>query len=214
MAVAILKCCCTCKECKPIDQFPKNSAEKDGLKKRCKPCNNKANKEYRERNPESSAASARNWALKNPEKIEAKRQRWVERNPGQPTNLVRQWRERNSERNDANWRRYVSQPHVRLHRTIRERIRQMLKGVKSHKTLDLLGYTMEDLKTHLEKQFTGGMSWDNFGEWHVDHIVPLSSFAITSELCPGLQAAWALSNLRPLWAIENYQKSAKRLYLV
>lgn len=214
MADAILKRCCTCKECKPFDQFPKNRSEKDGLKKRCKACNNRANKEYRERNPESSAASSRNWVLKNPAKAEAKKQRWKDNNPGRHTELARLWRQRNSERHAESMQRYTSRPDVRIQRTIRERIRQMVKGRKSRRTFDLLGYTVDDLKVHLERQFTKGMRWENFGDWHIDHVVPLSSFNITSEFDPELQAAWALSNLRPLWATENLQKRAKRIYLV
>ncbi|WP_152547270.1 hypothetical protein [Delftia sp. RIT313] len=111
-------------------------------------------------------------------------------------------------------RLYTSRPDVRIQRTIRERIRQMVMGRKSRKTFDLLGYTIDDLKHHLELQFTHGMSWDNFGDWHIDHIIPLSSFCIESELDPELKAAWDLSNLRPLWAKENLAKSSKILTLL
>ena len=214
MADAILKLCCTCREKKRPDEFPKNRSEPDGLKKRCKGCNNKSNQDYRRRNPETSAASSRNWALKNPDRIREKQLRWAERHPGRQTELAKAWRHKYSERQSENARRYASLPHVRLQKTIRERIRQMLKGNKSRKTFALLGYGIEELKTHLERQFTKGMSWENFGEWHVDHIRPLSSFSITQESDPAMQEAWALSNLRPLWAQENLKKRAKCLYLV
>lgn len=73
-----------------------------------------------------------------------------------------------------------------------------------------LGYTVEDLKRHLERQFLPGMSWENMGEWHVDHIVPLKSFAYKTVDDAEFKAAWALTNLRPLWAVSNMKKHARR----
>jgi hypothetical protein len=80
----------------------------------------------------------------------------------------------------------------------------------------MLGYTPDDLRRHLERQFTKGMSWDKFknGGIHIDHIIPVSSFDITGPNCPNLLACFALSNLRPLAAKENIKKGAKRLFLL
>lgn len=71
------------------------------------------------------------------------------------------------------------------------------------------GYSVGQLKKHLEKQFTKGMNWQRFmsGEIHIDHIIPLSSFDRTNE--DEVRAAWQLSNLRPLWAEDNRRKAAK-----
>lgn len=52
------------------------------------------------------------------------------------------------------------------------------------------------------------------GEWHVDHIVPLSSFDFATPDDPGFKAAWALTNLRPLWGLENMRKHAQRTHLI
>lgn len=209
-----MKRCCTCGQHKAFGMFPKSRGEKDGLKKRCKECNNRANREFRIRNPESAAASSRKWASKNPRKVEAKKRRWAEKNPGRHAELVKRWEENNPERIAVLKRAYVTRPDVRLRRTIRERIRQMVRGRKSRKTLEVLGYSMEELRTHLERQFTDGMTWDNFGKWHVDHIIPVATFSIETEDCPDMKAAWALTNLRPLWAEENRRKHAKRLFLL
>ena len=78
----------------------------------------------------------------------------------------------------------------------------------------LVGYAATDLMAHLERQFLPGMTWSNRNRWHIDHIVPVSSFEFTTPDCPGFKAAWALSNLRPLWATENIRKSAKRTHLI
>jgi hypothetical protein len=77
-----------------------------------------------------------------------------------------------------------------------------------------IGYPMAALKTHIERQFGRGMTWERFlgGEIVIDHIVPLASFDLSSET--EVRAAWALSNLRPLWAKDNAEKAAKRLFLL
>jgi hypothetical protein len=64
---------------------------------------------------------------------------------------------------------------------------------------------------HLEKQFTEGMTWDNYGQWHVDHIRPMSSFNFTSLDDPEFKECWDLSNLQPLWETENLSKGSRYL---
>jgi len=59
-----------------------------------------------------------------------------------------------------------------------------------------LGYSALDLKTHISSLFTEGMSWDNYGEWHVDHIIEIIKHQKNTH--PSIVNA--LSNLRPLWA--------------
>ena len=72
-----------------------------------------------------------------------------------------------------------------------------------------MGYTKYELKEHLESQFTGGMSWDNMNEWHIDHIRPVSSFDFDSTEHPDFKKCWALNNLQPLWAEDNLRKNDK-----
>ena len=73
--------------------------------------------------------------------------------------------------------------------------------------MDVLGCSPEYLKEHLEKQFSQGMSWDNYGfyGWHIDHKIPLSSAKTEEEvyqLCH-------YTNLQPLWAKDNLSKGGK-----
>lgn len=86
------------------------------------------------------------------------------------------------------------------------------KGGRSWETI--LGYTADDLRQHLERQFAKGMSWDNYGEWHVDHIVPVASFTFSSADDAEFKACWSLTNLRPLWAADNMSKKHKRTHLI
>jgi hypothetical protein len=73
----------------------------------------------------------------------------------------------------------------------------------------LVNYTATELMEHLEKQFQPGMTWENYGEWHVDHIQPRAAHYYIDSTDPDFQRCWALDNLQPLWASDNKLKSAK-----
>ena len=77
--------------------------------------------------------------------------------------------------------------------------------VKYNKTMEMLGVSIETAKAYLERQFTNGMTWENQGEWHIDHIIPLSS-AKDEE---ALRKLCHYTNLQPLWAIDNLKKGDK-----
>lgn len=106
-------------------------------------------------------------------------------------------------------------PQIAVSRTMTVLMHRALRGGKAGRSWrTLVPYTLEELMTHLERQFTKGMTWENRGKWHIDHIRPLSSFQFTSSDDPGFREAWALNNLRPLWASDNIRKSDKRLFLL
>jgi hypothetical protein len=93
---------------------------------------------------------------------------------------------------------------------MRSRLRKYLithNITKKNKTFNIVGCSPQSLKEHLEKRFVDGMSWDNRSEWHIDHIIPLSS-AKTEEELYGL---CHYTNLQPLWAEDNLKKSNKIL---
>jgi hypothetical protein len=73
---------------------------------------------------------------------------------------------------------------------------------KSGNSEQLLGCSWEELKAHIENQFSGGMCWENRGEWHVDHIIPLSSGKTVEEV----MVLCHYKNLQPLWALDNLRK--------
>lgn len=81
---------------------------------------------------------------------------------------------------------------------------------KSNQVQSVCGYSIVELKAHIERQFTKRMSWEAFlrGEIHIDHIIPKSSFNLAS--IDDVRSCWRLSNLRPMWAKENVSKGAKR----
>lgn len=77
---------------------------------------------------------------------------------------------------------------------------------KYRSTFELLEYSLEELIIHLEKKFTEGMSWENYGEWHVDHKIPMSKFNFTTTEDIEFKLCWSLDNLQPLWELENLSK--------
>jgi hypothetical protein len=88
------------------------------------------------------------------------------------------------------------------------RIWKVLNGIyKSNRTMKLVGCNIEQLKQHLESQFKLGMSWNNYGKWHIDHIKPCVSFDLSKS--KEQARCFHYTNLQPLWAKENLIKSAK-----
>lgn len=205
--------CSGCKQNLPKDRFGKNPRTRDGLRAYCFDCKRLESRAYRERNPEASALSTKRWVQRNPDKVEAKRQRWIKRNPGRQAELARLRRQRNSERARSYDRAYTSRIEVRIHRAVSSRLRMHINK-ESKAAFEILGYSREALIAHLEMQFSKGMNWENYGEWHIDHIVPLASFKVSGLNDPLLRQAWCLTNLRPVWARENLTKNAKRIYLI
>jgi len=81
------------------------------------------------------------------------------------------------------------------------------KNKKSDRTIVLLGCSISDLKKHLESKFTDGMSLDNYGKWHIDHIVPCKIFDLSNK--EAQKICFHYTNLQPLWGIDNIKKSSK-----
>ena len=119
--------------------------------------------------------------------------------------MRRFWTEDNRE-----WYEEKASPILRLYigRVLRHRVGMALRGkARASKTKQLLGCSVDDLREHLEKKFTRGMHWGNYGAWHIDHIRPCASFDLTDP--EQQKVCFHFSNLQPLWAAENVSKGAK-----
>ncbi len=118
-------------------------------------------------------------------------------------------------RREINRRRYAKNPRYRLNRRMSGGIARYLQnGKQSRSWASMVPYSLDELATHLERQFVPGMSWGNYGEWEIDHILPLSSFSFSGPEDADFQGAWALTNLRPLWRPQNRAKHARRTLLI
>lgn len=106
-------------------------------------------------------------------------------------------------------KRRWTDPSFRIATNLRNRFRAALNGIgyKRGSAIRDLGCTLEDLKKHIEMQWQPGMSWENYGEWEIDHVRPLSSFNLLEK--SEQQKANHYTNLQPLWQDENRSKSGK-----
>ncbi len=126
--------------------------------------------------------------------------------------IYKQKPEVKSRRNEIAKERRKNDTRFKILGNLRTRLYNAIKGnVKSEPTLKLLGCTVEYLVSHLENQFAEGMNWDNYGEWHVDHITPCASFDLSDP--EQQKRCFHYSNLQPLWAEENLLKSDSITYL-
>ena len=155
-----------------------------------------------------------------PETKERKRKnydKWYEQNKEHRKEYHKQWRTENVDKwrkikRDYERNRKANDPLYKLISNFRTAIYQVLKenNVEKNKHyFDILKYTPEDLIQHLEKQFTGNMTWENYGEWHVDHKKPITSFNFQEMGDDEFMKCWSLDNLQPLWEEENIRKSNK-----
>lgn len=98
-------------------------------------------------------------------------------------------------------------PSIRLRAATAARVWAALNGRSDGRLFSRLGYSIEDLVEHLESKFQDGMTWENYGKWHVDHKKPCVLFDQSDPI--QFSACWALDNLQPLWAQDNIKKGAK-----
>lgn len=99
-------------------------------------------------------------------------------------------------------------PQHRLRTNLRSRVWGALRGrCKAASTVELLGCTIPELRSHLESQFRPGMTWENYGPvWHVDHVRPCASFDLLDPVQQ--RACFHYTNLQPLFMMENLTKGA------
>lgn len=159
---------------------------------------NQRTKEYRltEAGREKRRISQRNY--RNTPQGKAKKRMYVQRHK--------------TKANERYKKRYDTDPQFKIAVVLRKRVVLALKarGISKSKRLrELLGCSIPELKKHLESKFRKGMSWDNHGEWHIDHIRPCADFELTIE--EEQKICFHYSNLQPLWAEENLRKSDKTL---
>jgi len=165
-----------------------------------------------------SASDKRNYQ-KHKEKKLIYYKKWSEKNREHLNEYHQKWRKKNIERHRENKRNYERNrksrdPLYKLINNFRTAIYQVLKENDINKNghyFDILKYTPEQLISHLEDRFSENMSWDNYGEWHVDHVKPISSFMILEIGDEAFMNCWSLGNLQPMWGVDNIKKSNKLL---
>lgn len=108
--------------------------------------------------------------------------------------------------------KYQNDIHFKLRICMSTAISKSIKGKKNGKNWEsLVDYKLKDLMKYLENKFSKGMTWENYGKWEIDHIIPMSAFDLKGHNDPDFKRCWALNNLQPLWRKENQRKSGKLL---
>lgn len=177
-----MKICRGCGETKPLTEYSAEKRVRDGRKSRCRPC--------LAQQAHGLEAYFREHYRKNREA----RLAWMRENYSRAA-----WQRRR--RADAR-ARLDDAMGMSLYHSLLSR-----KGGRYWESI--LGYDLDALVGHLSAKFQPGMSLENYGAWHIDHVRPRASFAYSSEHDPDFRACWALSNLQPLWAVDNMRKGAK-----
>lgn len=178
-----------CKKClieKPKTEFNKDKYSSDGLRYRCKKCTRNEYRNFYYKNQENEIRRSTDYQIQNINKVRVRR-------------------------NKQHKKRYRNDILYKLKINVRNRIKHFLKSKNFSKikngTFNIVGCSPEELKWHLEKQFTKNMSWENHKHngWHIDHIIPLDCAKTKEEV-------YRLShytNLQPMWSDDNYEKGKK-----
>ena len=105
-------------------------------------------------------------------------------------------------------KRVKNTPEYKIKRNLRKRMRRFIHGEnKSLKSMELLGCTREFFLVYLESMFQPGMTWENYGLWHMDHIVPCCSFDLSD--IEQQKQCFHYTNIQPLWAEDNLCKGGR-----
>ena len=171
---------------------------KKWLGRTCRPCLRKDKKEWHKNNPEHVKKYKREYYHKNKEQELAACKRYYQKNKDIIIKRVYKHKKR----------RLQHDPIFRITENLRRRLNHALAGTsKSQETMELLGCSPEELKQYLEQQFQDGMTFENYGEWQIDHIKPCSKFDLSQP--KQQRECFHYSNLQPLWKRDNLRKSNK-----
>jgi len=208
------KYCNKCKTEKELTCFGKHRLHSDGLQSICKICKKQTDKIYSSIHKKEILLKAKDWYLLHKEERKEYMKKYNRINLSEIALNQHQKYLKNKSKNRIWSKDYVrnrckTDICYRLKRYLSNRIYYALKDIsKSESTMKLVDCSIEFLKSFLESKFTVGMSWDNYGKWHVDHIQPCITFDLSK---PSEQLkCFNYTNLQPLWAKDNLRKGSKR----
>jgi len=228
------KVCKKCGEEKDLDEFYKH---RKSYTTNCKRCETERTKKYISENREFVLAKRKERYYKNQEINLAKKKKYdndnrelirkraresydpekakkyYKENKEEILKRNKRWSDENKDRhrkinceNTKNWLK--ENPHVVVWRQMVYRLIKKFNKKKESSTSEILGYSALDLKLHIQNQFVEGMSWENWGKWHIDHIKPIFTFDVNTPI----SEVNALENLRPIWAEENLKRKRTSTY--
>lgn len=180
-----MKVCTKCKVEKEVSEFGKHKLGKNGIHPNCKLCRKKISDEYIKKNRKKRREYEKKYREKNIDKLKKYQCEYVKKR----------------KENDFLYK---------FKHNVRSNIKHAFKRGKNHFTKDakteiILGCKIEFFKTYIESLFKKGMTYENHGEWHLDHIIPISSATNEEDVIKLCH----YTNYQPLWAFDNFSKGKK-----
>lgn len=220
-----MKQCNKCKELKSKDNFGVHKSTKDKLQSFCKVCIMDIRKKWKENNPDGDKniylkrknhykQKSKDRYSNNREKLLEQQKEYYQNNKERILNYYSEWYKKNKDKVNLYNKERVKDPLRKLSRTIHSGIWRSFnkKDWKRNSEIEnILGCSITEFKEHIEKQFTEGMNWNNYGvgkdntTWHIDHFVPISSATTLDEV----KKLNHHTNLRPMWGSDNIRKYNK-----
>jgi hypothetical protein len=219
-----MKICTKCKAEKPIEDFFVDLSHKDGHCSRCKVCLTDIHARYRSDHKKTIAVQKAKSYQKNKTAITKNHAKYRKANYKKISIKVAEYFHKHRNKIDAyqlayrrnNRAQLTRQARIRRHKDPLFRFQHNLRTLigrsflvrgfkKNTKTIQILGCTIAEFRKYLESLFLPGMTFENHGKWHLDHIVPISTAKTTEEvirLCHH-------TNFQPLWAKDNIRKGNK-----
>jgi len=170
-------------------------------------------KQYYKDNAEQIKEQQKQYRQDNAEQIKEQKKQYYKDNAEQIKEAMKQYFQENKEQRYEYYRnRYVTDESFKTACICRSMLRRTLNATNSTKdtsTYEALGYCNDELKQNIESKLLQGMSWDNYGEWHIDHKYPVSRYVQNGITDPSVINS--LDNLIPMWDHHNMSKSAMTL---
>jgi hypothetical protein len=219
------KKCIRCNETKSINEFNRNSTNKDGVAQYCRICVSKGRKNTVNITPAvllanktcNTCGTLKNISEFNKTKKSSdghfhkctaciKPRVW---NKEKQHVSEKRYCERNKEKLKEKWKREGQKLNRKIKSRLSNRIKDALKATslrKDNKTMSYLDCSHDFLRKWFQFLFVEGMTWDNIGEWHIDHVIPCASYDLTKE--EDIKQCFSWKNIRPCWKQENLEKGS------
>jgi hypothetical protein len=205
------KICIKCRLYKPFEDFYLRKDSKDGRRNDCVVCHLENKKIYSIENSQRRKDYMKQYRIDKPDTLKV----WLDNHPNYKVNYMKEYRKDNPEKvkfhkTKNRKKRLENDPKYRLKNNVRRLILLSFSKngySKNSKTNKILGIDYDGFMRYIESKFTGNMSWENRGEWELDHKVPLSLGKTEMDIV----RLNHYSNFQPLWRKENSIKSDKLL---
>jgi len=206
-----MKECPKCHNIKELSEYSPDKSKKDGRTSYCKSCRRELCNKYWLNNKEKATKATRKWQDEHRKRCAENKKLWKSANPELVKEQYQRWFEKDPDKVKLMFRGYASRRRTTIKGNLNNRIgpamgRSLREGKDGRSWEDLVGYTVEQLRRHIEKHFLPGMSWDNKSKWHIDHKTPTSAFNFDTPDDVDFKKCWALNNLQPLWKLDNISK--------